>query len=77
MKNLTVSLSEAVLDRLRVLAAQRRQSVNRYVGEILNEVANGPTVDWEESHTALFDQIKGLRSEGAWTRQDIYEGRPS
>lgn len=75
MKNLTVSLPEATLDRLRVIAAKRKQSVNRFVGQVLQEVVSGATADWETTHAALFDKIQGLRSDRPWTREEIHEGR--
>ena len=77
MKNLTVSLPAAVIDRLRLLAAVRQQSVNRFVGEVLREVTIESSGDWDAAHAALFDQIRGLRSSGGWTREEIHEERAS
>jgi len=77
MKNLTVTVPEAVIDRLRLLAAARKQSVNRFVGDVLREVTREPSEDWDAAHAALFDQIRGLRSEGPWTREEIHARRIS
>jgi hypothetical protein len=73
VKNLTVSLPEAVIDRLKTMAAKQKMSVNRFVGEVLGEVTSGTTGDWRAAHSALYQEIKGLRSSQDWTREEIYE----
>lgn len=59
------------------MAAERKKSVNGFVGEVLGELARGSSSDWQVAHAALYDEIRGLRSSGDWTREEIYEGRAS
>ncbi len=75
MKNLTVSLPEAVLDRLRVLAAGRKLSVNRFVREVLSDVTKEPDQDWTREHEALLSEIGSRPRDGSWNREEIYKER--
>jgi predicted ATP-grasp superfamily ATP-dependent carboligase len=57
MRNLTVSLPTAVMDRLRVLAAERKVSVNRFVElTAMDETRSGScrTVDINSRHWYTF-----------------------
>jgi len=75
VRNLTVSLPEAVLDRLRVLAAERRLSVNRFVGEVLTDVTTEPSHDWQAEHEALLNEIGARPRSGEFNRDEIYADR--
>ena len=72
MRNLTVSLPDSVLDRLRVLAAERKVSVNRFVGEVLSDVTSEPNRDWQAAHEALLNEIGARPRIGAFNREEIY-----
>ena len=75
MRNLTVSLPEGVLDRLRVLAAERKLSVNKFVGEVLRSVTDEPNFDWQADHEALIKEIGARPRVGTWNREEIYADR--
>ena len=75
MRNLTVSLPEGVLDRLRVLAAEKKLSVNRFVREVLSDVTAEPNQNWEAEHDALLKEIGSRTREGTWNREEVYAER--
>lgn len=75
VKNLTISIPEALMDRLRLMAAAKKQSVNRFVGDVLRQAVHEPGSDWGAAHVALFEEIQGLRSDGPWEREEIYRHR--
>ena len=78
MKNITLSVDELVLDRVRVYAAKRRMTVNRLVRDHLEHLAR----EEENIDTArdrllnLIDESPGrLGPDWKWNREDAYEGR--
>ena len=75
MRNLTISPPEAVFDRLRVLAAERKLSVNRFVGEVLSDVTAEPNQDWQAAHEALLAEFGSRTRTGAFGREEIYADR--
>ncbi len=75
MRKLTVTLRQDVLDRLRVLAAERRQSVNRYVGDLLTELAYEPASDWQAKQDELHVRIGHRHRTVIWNREGVYAER--
>jgi len=74
-KNITLSVDETVLDKVRVLAAQRQTSVNGLVRDYLNSlVAKERHTD--EARTALLkliDEKSGDMGKHRWKREDLYD----
>jgi hypothetical protein len=75
VRNLTVSLPEDVIDKLRVLAAEQKTSVNRFVGTVLRNVVGESGSDWREDHQALLDEIGSRPRSGKWSREEVYAER--
>ena len=75
MRNLTISLPDEVLARLRLLAAERQQSVNRLAGEYLTDLAGVGTGEWAASHRKVLEEIGVRDRKSRWSRDEIYEGR--
>jgi hypothetical protein len=75
MRNLTVTLPENVLDRLRILAAEQKMSMNKYVRQLLSDVAREPDANWQAEHAALLEKFGNQKRLSDWTREEIYEER--
>lgn len=75
MKNLTISLPEGVLDRLRVAAAERKVSMNRFVGDLIRNATGVDESSWVENHRRLHREIGLKLREGTWNREEIYAER--
>jgi hypothetical protein len=78
MKNITLSVEDDVLDKVRVVAAKRRTSVNGLVREYLVQVARseGQAGSARERLLQLLDSSRGrLGPNWKWNREDAYEGR--
>lgn len=75
-RNITLSLSDDLIRRAKVLAAQRETSVSALVGELLEQLA-GTTPDYAEDWAAeerLMRDGVGLRiGELTWTRDELHE----
>jgi hypothetical protein len=72
--NVTLSIDEAVLARVRELAARRGTSLNQMIREYLAELAG------ERSSQELIDSLDELWGRGAgnsggtrWTRDELHE----
>lgn len=77
MKNLTVSLPESVLEKLKDLAAKRRTSLNKLVRESLTALVGDSADAWEIEHKRIAERVKGYASEGPTTREELYADRTS
>jgi hypothetical protein len=74
-KNITLAMDEAVLDRVRIIAAERKTTVNGMVREYLERVAAT-----EEKASRFAERIRELRSRSrlevgpiTWKRDDLYD----
>lgn len=74
-RNITLSLSDDLIRRAKVLAAQRDTSVSALVGELLEQLA-GSTPDYAEEWAAeerLMQDGLGLRvGDITWTRDELH-----
>jgi hypothetical protein len=78
MRNITLSVDEAVLERVRIYAARHRTTVNRLVREHLAQLAReeGSVRGARERLLELVDKSPGRLGPGwRWNREDAYEGR--
>jgi hypothetical protein len=75
--NLTITVDETVLQRARVRAVQRRESVNSYLAEVLRRYADQPDQqDIFAAVAALAAPITTASSSAnarSWTRDDLYD----
>ena len=74
-KNLTLAIDEDVLDRVRVIAAERKTTVNGLVRAYLEQVAAA-----EDKKGQLQRRMKSLRARTqfevgpvTWTRDELHE----
>jgi hypothetical protein len=78
MKNITLAIDEKVLDRVRVIAAERKTTVNALVREFLTETAS-EIERREESRRALLKLIDESQADMGpnfkWNREALYEDR--
>lgn len=75
MKNITLSVDEAILDKVRRIAADQKTTVNALVREYLTSVASRED-RWAEAvrqMEALAAQSKMVVGSRNWTRDDIHE----
>jgi plasmid stability protein len=78
MKNLTLSIDETVLERVRVYAAKHKTTVNRLVREHLQQLVRSDerAEGAREALLRLIDKSPGrLGPDWKWDREDAYEGR--
>jgi hypothetical protein len=73
--NLTITLDEGTLDRVRVEAAERKMSVSRYVGEVLRERSRYSKAYEEAMRAALAEKPWPLKGppERYPTREELYD----
>jgi hypothetical protein len=74
-KNITLAIDEDVLDRVRVVAAERKTTVNGLVRAYLEQMAMA-----EDKKSRFQRRIKALRARTkfevgpvTWTRDELYE----
>jgi hypothetical protein len=75
MKNITLSVDEAVLDKVRRIAADQKTTVNALVREYLTSVASRED-RWAEAvrqMEVLAAQSKMVVGSRNWMRDDIHE----
>ena len=77
-KNITLAIDEALLDKVRVLAAMKRTSVNEMVRAYLQRL-----VEQEQERDEVTEELLRLSREsdgdmGDWrpTREETYSGEP-
>jgi plasmid stability protein len=78
MKNITLSIDEAVLEQARVYAAKHKTTVNRLVREHLQQLVQTDqrAEGAREALLRLIDESPGRLGPGwKWNREDAYEGR--
>jgi hypothetical protein len=78
LKNITLAIDEAVLERVRVYAAKRKTTVNRLVRDHLDHLAQAELSDQgaRARLLKLIDESPGrLGPDWKWNREDAYQGR--
>lgn len=75
-RNITLTMSEELIRRAKVLAAQRDTSVSALVGQLLEQLV-GEVPDyaaaWAQEESLMHTGV-GLRvGEITWTREDLHE----
>ena len=76
MKNITLAVEDEILNRARVVAAERRTTINAMVREFLTEVANreAKLSQARRELLELIDNSTGDMGPGwKWNREDAYE----
>ena len=76
-RNVTLALPKRVLQRVKVIAAQRGTSISRLLVETLEQVADRDEA-YERARTRALDSLKrppdlGTRGRPTWTRDDLHE----
>jgi hypothetical protein len=77
-KNITLAMDEAVLDRIRIIAAQRKTTVNGLVRDFLSGLANEDErlAETRRQLKALMENSSGrMGSDYRWNREEIYAER--
>ncbi len=74
VKNVTISLPEDVLERLRDRAKEADKSLNAWLRDVLSREAGGGQ-EWFDNLMVTIDQISGPREPWTWNREDIYRER--
>lgn len=77
-RNLTLAIDEALLDKVRVLAAMKRTSVNEMVRSFLTRLVE-QEVEHDEATEALLKlarQSKGRMGDWRFSRDETYSGEP-
>ena len=77
-KNITLAMDEAVLDRVRIIAAQRKTTVNGLVRDFLSGLANENErlADTRRQLKALMEHSSGrMGPDYKWNREEIYAER--
>ncbi len=77
-KNITLAMDEAVLDRVRVIAAERKTTVNGLVRDFLSKLANENErlAETRRKLKELMDNSTGqMGPDYVWNREEIYADR--
>ncbi|WP_298747433.1 DUF6364 family protein [uncultured Brevundimonas sp.] len=77
-RNLTLAIDDALLDKVRVLAAMKRTSVNEMVRGFLTRIVE-QEVEHDEATQELLkliDESEGDMGDWRPTREDAYSGEP-
>jgi hypothetical protein len=74
-KNITLAVDEAVLERVKILAAERKTSVNALVREYLDGLATAAdrTQRARRRLLELAEQSKAEVGPVTWKRDDLYD----
>lgn len=75
MKNVTITLPEDVIDRVRSRAAESRVSMNRFLRDLISRATATADEDWPAKHRKLLDEMPPHKREGTWNREEIYAER--
>ena len=76
MKNITLAIDDEILDRVRVVAAKKRTSINAMVREFLSEIATRETKlsQARRGLLELMDRSTGdMGADWKWNREKTYE----
>lgn len=77
-RNLTLAIDDALLDKVRVLAAMKRTSVNEMVRGFLTRLVEQET-EHDEATEALLKlarESKGRMGDWKFSREETYSGEP-
>ena len=77
-RNLTLAIDDALLDKVRVLAAMKRTSVNEMVRGFLTRLVE-QEVEHDEATEALLkliDESEGRMGDWRFSREETYSGEP-
>jgi hypothetical protein len=77
-KNITLAIDEAILDKVRVVAAQRKTTVNGLVREFLQTLAteDDRLAETRRRLRELMDSSEARLPAGyVWNREEVYEDR--
>ena len=77
-KNITLAMDEAVLDRVRIIAAERKTTVNGLVRDFLSGLANEDErlMETRRRLKALMENSSGRMGPNyKWNREEIYAER--
>ncbi len=73
VKNVTISLPESVLEKLRKKAKESNQSLNAWLREVLTQEVEGD--NWAEEYLKLSESTSTTREPWMWNREELYEER--
>ncbi|MDR3688416.1 MAG: hypothetical protein P4L46_03485 [Fimbriimonas sp.] len=74
MKNVTISLPEGVLEKLRERASSERKSLNQWLRELLAKEVDADS-GWSRSFLELADELARDGGPRTWNREDAYAER--
>ena len=77
-RNLTLAIDDALLDKVRVLAAMKRTSVNEMVRQFLTRLVE-QEVEHDEATRELLkliDESEGDMGDWRFSREETYSGEP-
>ena len=77
-RNLTLAIDDDLLDKVRVLAAMKRTSVNEMVRGFLTRLVEQETSKDEarEALLKLIDESEGRMGDWKFSREETYSGEP-
>ncbi|WP_295706327.1 DUF6364 family protein [uncultured Brevundimonas sp.] len=77
-RNLTLAIDDALLDKVRVLAAMKRTSVNEMVRGFLTRLVEDEQSKDEarEALLKLIDESEGRMGDWRFSREETYSGEP-
>ena len=77
-RNLTLAIDDDLLDKVRVLAAMKRTSVNEMVRGFLTRLVQQETSKDEarEALLKLIDESEGRMGDWKFSREETYSGEP-
>jgi hypothetical protein len=76
MKNITLAIEDDILDKARVVAAERRTTINAMVREFLTEIAtrDAKVAKARRELLDLMDRSTGdMGPDWKWSREETYE----
>lgn len=77
-RNLTLAIDDALLDKVRVLAAMKRTSVNEMVRQFLTRLVE-QEIEHDEATRELLrliDESEGDMGDWRFSREETYSGEP-
>jgi len=74
VKNVTISLPEAVLEKLRERARSEKKSLNQWLRELLSKETDQDD-GWSRSFLELADELSRDEGTRVWNREDAYAER--